>query len=108
METLQFDSGETEKVMKISIIDDNGRATMEGRENFTVLIGAPRNGRLGELTEATVVIDDIKSDSEFIFICLFRKKRRLSILNCLKFSSHSCIMGRHSFYFEFIYSINLA
>lgn len=65
--SLRFNPDETEKVVKVKILDDTGRVRLEGKEHFGVLIRTPRNGRLGELSEATVIIDDTKSDQPRVY-----------------------------------------
>lgn len=60
--SLTFAPGETEKIVKLIILDDIARPRIEGRENFTVLLKVPLNATLGENPLATVTIDDTHSD----------------------------------------------
>lgn len=65
VQSLTFAPGETDKVVKIIILDDIARPRIEGKENFTVLLRAPLNASLGENPSATVTIDDTKSDCKY-------------------------------------------
>lgn len=62
VQSLIFAPGETEKIVKLIILDDIARPRIEGKENFTVLLRVPLNATLGENPSATVTIDDTKSD----------------------------------------------
>ena len=61
---LEFAPDISEQIVSIGIIDDSGRPRIEGKENFSVVIRAPRNARLGKLNNAMITIDDTESDSE--------------------------------------------
>ena len=63
--TLTFGAGEIEKTFDVPIIDDN---SIEGAENFTVILSSPSNATLGNPSSATVtILDDDSMRSTFIF-----------------------------------------
>ena len=66
VQSLTFAPGETEKIVKLIILDDIARPRIEGKENFTVLLRAPLNASLGENPSAIVTIDDTNSDRKYI------------------------------------------
>ena len=66
VQSLIFAPGETEKIVKLIILDDIARPRIEGKENFTVLLNAPLNATLGENPTAIVTIDDTQSDRKSI------------------------------------------
>ena len=66
-ETFAFEAHQQEIYVKIKINDDVEYPILEGKETFTVILKAGKNGRISEPSKATITIDDSQSDSKTFF-----------------------------------------
>ncbi|XP_029026542.1 FRAS1-related extracellular matrix protein 2b isoform X2 [Betta splendens] len=59
---LDFAPGVTVQTIRVTVLDDLGRPVLEGPEKFELVLRMPMNGILGDLSKATVLINDSVSD----------------------------------------------
>lgn len=64
--------------VQVTIRDDQGLPTVEGTEEFELVLRTPINTRLGDASKAIIAIDDSVSDCEFFGHLLLPKVERIS------------------------------
>ena len=70
-EKLVFQEGEDRRGVTVTLLDDAGRPSVEGREVLHLVLRSPLGGLLGRLPSTTLAIDDTRQDgiNSFLLLC---------------------------------------